>query len=312
MIWKKFSALGSEVIVMAVLSEERVGLLEAAEKSVAEFERNFSRFLAGSELDRLNNDLGKIFPASAMLIDLVKESKIAYALTGGIFDPTVIGSLEAVGYDRRFDDLREEDGNRGPAPEEITEKFLSRRRFDQLEIRGGAIVRPPGLRLDFGGLGKGYIADWLSENPFFSVSDFWISAGGDLAVRGGEAAGEGWKIGVQDPADPAKEKLRIRTRGQKCGIATSGVFKRKGKKGDFAWHHLIDPRTGLPVENDVLAVTAIASNAKRADIFAKTALILGEKEGLAFIERQADAAALVFLKDGRLSLSSRTFDFIEI
>lgn len=313
MIWKKFNALGSEIIATAAVGEDRARLLEETEKAVTDFEQRFSRFIEGNELDRLNKSEGEEFAASPMLVDLLKEAKAAYDLTEGVFDPTVIGSLEEVGYDRRFDAPEKFQAESGqPDLEGITRKFLSRQPFSKLEIRGSRILKPPGLRLDFGGLGKGYIVDWLSDNLFSSVADFWISAGGDLAVKGDADAGEGWKIGVQDPSQPEREKFWIRTKGLACGIATSGVFKRKGRRGDFVWHHLIDPRNGLPAENEILAVTVVSGNAKRADVFAKTVLILGQRQGMDFIEKQADSAAIAFTKDGRLLLSKRSLDFFQI
>jgi thiamine biosynthesis lipoprotein len=314
MTWKKFNALGSEVIITAGLSEEKSGLLEDAQQRVVDFERRFSRFIAGNELDRFNKNEKAGFKASPTMIDLLKACKSAYDLTGGIFDPTIIGSLEAIGYDRRFDDIDEISGGATDRvdPEKIRQDFLSRHRFRELEIDGDRVKKPRGMRLDFGGLGKGFIVDRLSDDLFSSVDDYWISAGGDLSVKGGDAAGAGWKIGVQDPNDPGKEIFWIRTHGQKCGIATSGVFKRKGNNGNFSWHHLIDPRSGLPVVNDILAVTAVSSSAGSADVFAKTVLILGEKEGLGFIEKQAESAVLIFFKDGRLSLSKRAMRLFRI
>lgn len=313
-IWRKFSALGTEVVITAVLPAEQAYLLEEAERVVHDFEQRYSRFVVGNELYQLNGYAGQNFEASDMLVDILNEANNAYDLTKGVFDPTIIGSLEKVGYDQRFDDLSVmgETGEEHLDLDKIKEEFMLRPKFQQLIVQGNRLSKPEGLRLDFGGLGKGYIVDFLSSKLFVGIRDFWISAGGDLAVKGSEAGGTGWLIGVQNPHQPDKEIFSVRTKGQLCGIATSGVFKRKGRHGGHEWHHLIDPRNGLPAVNDVLAVTAIASNAKRADVFAKTVLILGEQAGLDFIDSQDDSAAVVFLKNGRVIFSKQALQFIKL
>ena len=114
---------------------------------------------------------------------------------------------------------------------------------------------------------------------------------------------------MQNPNNPGTELFSIHTLGETLGIATSGIFKRQGVKGQVAWHHLIDPRTGLPVDNNILAVTAIAPDATRADVFAKTVLILGESAGLKFIERQPGSACIIFLKTKGIRSSERALRY---
>jgi len=153
------------------------------------------------------------------------------------------------------------------------------------------------------------IVDFLSDNLFNDVKNFWISAGGDLIAKGGGENNKGWKIGVQNPNEPEKEIFSVQTKGEKIGIATSAIFKRKGEAGGFKWNHLIDPRTGLPVENNIIAATAIAPTAQKADVYAKTALILGKDEGMKFVESKENSACIIFLKDGSMALSKNALKY---
>jgi thiamine biosynthesis lipoprotein len=220
--------------------------------------------------------------------------------------------LETVGYDRKFDEIIKEPVSQKTVDVgKIQENFLHRPRLRQLKIKGGEAFKPEGLRLDFGGLGKGYIVDFLMNGLFAEIAECWISAGGDLTVKGSDQDTVGWKIGVQDPNTPEREIFSVWTKGGNCGIATSGIHKRKGGQSQAAWHHLIDPRTGLPVENNILAVTLIAPDAKKADVFAKTVLVLGEAQGLEFIERQKESAAIIFFKDGGMAFSKRALNYIK-
>lgn len=313
LIWKKFNALGTEVIITALLEKDKERVLEDAERAVFDFEKRFSRFMPDNELQRFNlNDTAKDgpFKASRQMIDLLNDSKRFNAETGGVFDPTIITSLEAVGYNKTFIEIGKSGEKDGKVDiEKISKEFGRRPKIKDLKITGNEVLKPKGLRIDFGGIGKGYIADFLAEKFFSEVDDFWISAGGDLLLKGNGLDSAGWKVGVQNPNEPDKEIFSIKTKGEKMGIATSAVFKRKGDSGGFEWHHIIDPRSGLPAKNNVIAVTAIAPTAEQADIYAKTALILGETDGLKFIETREDTSCVIFLKDKSLLMSKNALNY---
>lgn len=299
--------MGTEVILTASLDSSQQEILTEAEKVILDFEKRFSRFVAGNELSEFNNRRGGRHEVSPTLAELLTAAQRYYLDTKGIFDPTIISNLEAVGYDRSFELTGQAVGTSLVKInfEKLKSVFTGRSTLRDLKIDGRFITCPAGLRVDLGGIGKGYIIDYLSQNIFLPVADYWISAGGDIIAAGHQAAGQGWDIGVQNPLQPETSIFSLNTRGQKLGIATSGIIKRQGRRGDFVWHHLIDPHNGLPVINDILSVTAISSSATRADIFAKTVLILGLRKGLTFIEKQADSAAIIFTKNKKPIFSQR-------
>jgi len=310
MIWKKFNALGTEVIISAALREDQACLLDMAQSIIVNFEKKFSRFLIGNELADFNNFSGGEFLASKEFIEIVGVAQKMHERTAGIFDPTIIGNLEEVGYDKSFVLADKNITDKKVDREKLKQDFAGRVRFSNLKITDDKIIKPSGLRVDFGGLGKGYIVDRLSKTIFAEIENYWISAGGDIVARGHDEGIVGWKIGVQNPHQPTEEIFQIKTKGEKIGIATSGIFQRRGKSGDFEWHHVIDARTGLPTENNILAVTAIAPSAMESDVFAKTVLILGSEEGLKFIEAQSEAASIIFLKDGEVIFSKRVLKYL--
>lgn len=309
--WIKFNGLGSEIIIVANLEIGQEYLLEQAKTNVQNFENSFSRFIKKNELDNFNNFSEGKFAASELFVQLIRDSQSLHAETKGIFDPTIISSLEKIGYNKSFTEIVSTNG----VPTEvqaISRDFSNRTKLSELRIDGNTVEKPVGLRIDFGGIGKGFLADYLSDNLFKFVENFWISLGGDIVIKGHQKDDEkkGWKVGVQDPNEPATEIFSIKTGGKKLGIATSGIFKRQGVNGGVSWHHIIDPRTGLPVENNIIAATVISSSAKRADVFAKTVLILGEKQGLELIERENDSAAILFFKGGGAAFSKRAPQYL--
>jgi len=291
MIWREFKAMGTDIVITANLEAGQEEILAKAENKIRDFEQKFSRFIETSELSQFNNSLATQETVSPMLASLLSEAKNYYLETAGIFDPTIIGSLEAAGYDRSFNQIIKGQALRSDR------SFATRPKMTELEIAGRIINRPSEFRVDLGGLGKGYIIDYLTKNLFSSVHNYWISAGGDIIAAGHQENSAGWNIGVQNPHRPEKNIFSIKTGGQKLGIATSGIIKRSWGKEGHVLHHLIDPRHGRPVKNNILSVTAISSSALRADIFAKTILILGVEQGLNFIEQKKDSAAIIFTND---------------
>jgi len=304
MIWREFKAMGTDIVITADLEAGQEEILTKAENKIHDFEQKFSRFVATSELAQFNNSPMTQETVSPMLASLLSEAKNYYLKTAGIFDPTIIGSLETAGYDRSFDQIM-----KGPASRS-GQSFTTRPKMTELEIVGRIINRPAEFRVDLGGLGKGYIIDYLAKNLFSSVHNYWISAGGDIIAAGHQENSAGWNIGVQNPYRPGENIFSIKTAGQKLGIATSGIIKRHWERDGHILHHLIDPRNGRPAKNNILSVTAIASSALRADIFAKTILILGTERGLEFIEKEKDSAAIIFTTDKNPIFSRRTQKFL--
>ncbi|MFZ4648316.1 MAG: FAD:protein FMN transferase [Patescibacteria group bacterium] len=304
MIWREFKAMGTEIVICADLEPEKNNLLIEMENEIVDFESRFSRFIEGNELSTFNNSTLEKKEISKTMQALLRESEHYYESTKGVFDLTIISNLEAFGYDKTFEKAREENSEEINL-EKVQGTFNNRPKMDDIKISNNEITSPLGLKIDFGGIGKGFVIDYLSQQNLSHVENYWISAGGDIIVSGNQKHAIGWDIGVQNPNEPDKNVFSINTQGEKIGIATSGIIKRAGKKGDFDWHHIIDPRSGLPVKNNILSVTAISSSALRADIFAKTVLILGEKAGIEFIEQELDSACIIFLKDKEPIFSQR-------
>ena len=305
-IEKKIRAMGTDVIV-AIINDDGAGAradTKEVARAIADFEKRFSRFLPASEVCSLNASGGEVCRTSADMAAMLAAAQYWHKDTGGIFDPSVCEALEEIGYDKSID------FEQGPVREETAHFFdagAHQRRFQacprfadvRIDEEAGTVMVPTGMKLDFGGIGKGYSVDMIARSLRKKYSDFWISAGGDMFLSGRNSEGKPWEVMVQDPLDSGNDIGCIAMGERKeMAVATSGVTKRKGVKGGFAWHHIIDPRTGLPAENAIAAVTVIAPTVTEADVCAKTVLILGEKEGIDFIERHAGLACLAVTVKG--------------
>jgi thiamine biosynthesis lipoprotein len=154
---------------------------------------------------------------------------------------------------------------------------------------------PRGIRLDLGGIVKG----WAVQQTLIqlrNVCPVLVDAGGDIGVSGPMRDGSFWTIGVADPLQ-AGQSLGVVMVGD-GGIATSGKDYRRWRKGDQWQHHIIDPRTDLPAETDVVGATVIAKDVMEAELWSKTALILGSEAACAKLNQEAKLAYFLVMEDG--------------
>jgi thiamine biosynthesis lipoprotein len=152
--------------------------------------------------------------------------------------------------------------------------------------------------VDLSGIAKGYGVDRLAGHlEGFDIHDYLIEIGGDLRVRGRNPRGERWTIGVEKPL-PGLTAIQRVIRPRDAVVATSGnyrnYFNRKGRR----YSHVIHPRTGEPIADDLASVTTIGRSTMTADAIATMLMVLGLKEGYRFAE-QEQLAALFVLTDGQ-------------
>ncbi|HET8529385.1 MAG TPA: FAD:protein FMN transferase [Gaiellaceae bacterium] len=249
---RRFLAMGT-TIELLVDAERADRPLAAAEGEFHRLERVLTRFRDDSELSRLNHD-GAI-DAGPDLVRVIALALDARDRTDGRFDPTVHDALLAAGYDRTFAELT--DGDLGePRPG-----------GGGVHLDGSRIVLDEGVRVDLGGIGKGYAAERAAE-ILAVAGPALVNAGGDIAVRGGA-----WPIGVED----------VTLELSSGGLATSGRDRRRWSRGGREQHHLIDPRTGAPARTELLRVTVVADDAVEAEVQAKNVFLGGRPEGCAYV-----------------------------
>jgi FAD:protein FMN transferase len=254
-----FRAMGTEIVLYG---PDVDGFpIDVVEAVFTREELRFSRFRPESELTRVNAASGHWTKISAPFEELVRLSLRHAAATEGLFDPTVLDAMLAIGYDKTFDEVLA--GARGalhpPKP---------CGRWKEVRCKPGSILLPEGVGLDFGGIAKGWTADEAAEAAVAAGLPWAIvSAGGDLRIAGDAPVLE---IGVSDPEDFSSELTRLGL--SEGGLATSSTLVRAWGDG---LHHLIDPRTGIPATTDVVQATVWAPTAAEAEVRAKWALLTG-------------------------------------
>jgi thiamine biosynthesis lipoprotein len=266
----RFQSMGCEVIVGGATPTE----LSGVKGLFAEREQVFSRFLADSELNRVNACAGRPVLVSALFAQVTALALQVAEETEGLVDPTVGRALEAAGYVCDFAELESDPAPAGPP---------SPGAWSSLRVRGRCVWAPPGVHLDLNGVVKALAVEDALD---LLAGDGFVSAGGDLAARG--------EITVSLPGSHA---VLLKS----GALATSGSVKRHWLRGGELQHHLIDPRTGRPSRSPWGQVTVCGATCLAADTAAKAAYLVGA-EGPAWLDSRGLPGRFVD-GDGRVTVN---------
>lgn len=299
-----FDAMGSHVRLL--IGEPGPGMAPAAtaaaqgRRFVEDFDAALSRFKPESELCRLNADPRERVPASELMRRAVEAGIFAAERSGGLVDPTLVGEIEQAGY------VASRAGMAGlplgealadaPARRPASPRSEQRWRGFRVDDEAGEIVRPPGLRFDTGGTGKGLAADMLAAN-LRGYSRFIVDCGGDIRIGGADALVHPYEVFVEHPIDGGRAHvLRLGT----GGVATSGINVRiwRDERGRYA-HHLLDPATGAPAWTGLVGATALGDSALEAETLSKAALLSGLEQGREIL---AERGGLLIHDSGRVEM----------
>lgn len=275
-------------------------VLDSAFARLREIEDEMSVNRDDTELAAVNAAAG----ASAVHVGddvlYVLGKALEYArLTDGAFDPSIgpLVKLWGIGTEAA----------RVPAPHEI-QKALDLVDWKKVEIDATAkTVRlmNRGMRLDLGAIAKGYAADETKRIlSAAGVKAAIIDFGGNVYALGSKRDGSKWRIGVQDPASSRGEYLGI-VEGGEMTVVTSGIYERFFEKGGKRYHHILDTRSGYPVDNGLVSVTIVARSSIDADGLSTSLFALGRQKGMALAATipgvnvvMVDSAGNVYMSPG--------------
>ena len=227
------------------------------------------------------------------LFDLIKLSTHYSQITEGAFDIT----YASVGY------LYDYPRHIRPTEEQIRDKLPSVNWRNMLLDEEHHTVRfeHPGMRIDLGGIGKGYAVDHgIDILKARGIDRALVTAGGDSRIIG-DRMGRPWLVAVRHPDDPNKVVTRIPLKDS--AVSTSGDYERYFDEGGVRYHHIIDPRTGHSASK-VRSATILAPTATQTDGMSKTAFVLGPEKALEIINRMPEYDAVFVLPDGRVLYSN--------
>jgi thiamine biosynthesis lipoprotein len=268
-----FGGQCSVIIADAARPADAAAAASMAKRALLAWHQRFSRFRADSELSQLNRDPRIQVPVSPLMRRVIQVAVQAAKDTGGIVDATLGDEIERAGYASHM----EGEGiplevalALAPPREHAAANPADRWRQISIDARAGAVTRPPGTRLDPGGIAKGVFADELAA-LLEGFDAFALDCAGDIRLGG--RAGQPRDVHVESPFDRG---ILHTFQTVASGVATSGIGRRSwtSDAGRPA-HHLLDPRTGRPAFTGVVQATALAPTAAQAEVLAKAALLSG-------------------------------------
>ncbi len=300
-----FRAMGSQVrVILDTPDPAAVETLNEIPGWFEIWEQHLSRFRTDSELSLVNLSAGKQCQVSEIFASVMDAALNVAEFSDGLVTPTVHDALIRAGYRSNFPDFTLGEikaGRRRPVPDVSCIEW---------NVETQEIYLPLGLRLDFGGIAKGWAAEQTAKR-LEPLGRVLVDAGGDICLGSVEdqartpdesGCDDPWLIGL---ADPFGSEQMIETLALCSGaVATSGTDYRRWRAGTRWQHHIIDPRTGGPAETDVLSATVIAPSILIAEAAAKSAVILGSGEGMAWIDSHPDLDAVLVLENGSTRVSS--------
>lgn len=225
--------------------------------------KQLSRYTSGSEISRINSEAETVL--SDEMRDYITELLEVGKMSGGKFDI----ALGAVSDLWSFND-----SPRVPSSDELTEA-LSHSGSDKLSLSGNILTRADGCIVDLGSAGKGIALDkvksYLSDKK---ISSAVVSVGGSVLLYGKGS----FNVGVRDPWGEAGRSVMTVRLGAGC-VSTSGSYERCFEQGGKRYHHILDPDTGLPVENGLVSVTVISDSGLLSDALSTACFVLGAEGG---------------------------------
>ena len=230
-------------------------------------------------------------PVSGDLCKKIETSQAISELTGGAFDITVgpLVNLWGFGPGEMIDE---------PPSEDSIAALMAVTGFDNLhtDCAQDALKKDvAGLMVDLSAIGKGFAADRVAQLlAAAGYKDFLVEVGGELSIRGMNAKGEPWAIGIEAPLANQRRPHTV-VHLTNTGMATSGDYRNFFEADGKIYSHTIDTRTGRPVTHTLASVTVVDELASRADALATALLVMGPEEGMAFADSE-DLAVLMLIR----------------
>ena len=271
--------------------------LDACFSRLHEIDLRMSVNAPGSELDEVNAAAGaRAIHVTEDVFMVMKRALELARISGGLFDPTVGPLVKLWGINT--------DHARVPAIAEIAgaRSLIDWRKVVLDDAAQTVFLSRPGMSLDVGGVAKGFAADEAARIlSTRGVRAALIDLGGNILAMGKKPGGIPWRIGVQNPDAPRGTYFGIATVVNKT-LVTSGVYERFFWKNGKRYHHIMDTRTGYPIDNGIASVTVITDKSFDADGVTLTLFSLGPAKGLE-LGKKLGVEVIMVMADHRIYAS---------
>lgn len=266
----------------------------------AEFDQSLSTFNPTSVISRINSNDEEV-RTDAYFKDMYRQALEVSEKTGGAFDITVAPLVNAWGFGfgkQQRDSLPD------------VKALLQLTGYKKIKLQGDRILKDhPSIMLDASAIAKGQASDVIAKLlDAHGCRNYMVEIGGEVACKGINPTGTHWRIGIDKPIDdPANENQELQTIVQISGVglATSGNYRQYYYRDGKKYAHTINPRTGYPVDHQLLSATVIASSCMKADAYATAFMVLGKDSALKICREIPDMDCyLIYSRDeGKIEIA---------
>lgn len=257
-------------------------------------ENQISSWIQGSYTDNINKASGKAaVEVPKSLYQLIERSIKISELTDGAFDI----SVATLGWDLQLK------ASNPSLPDDLTmsesKSMMGYQYIQLIDSNYSVFLQKPGMRIGFGGIGKGYAAQEAMKVIIeMGIDNALINAGGDLLCKGEESDGQPWWIAIAEPDGSRKGKAYLNI--SNLSVVTSGDYERFVEIDGKRYSHIIDPRTGMPSESGIKSVTIISPDAEYSDALATAVFVLGTEKGLELIQKLKNTEAIFITSEDEI------------
>ena len=293
--------MGSTIVLKLFDAKEE--LVRIAFALIKYYEDIFTVNREQSEVMEINHAAGTHpVKVSQPVYELVKCAKAASMIPGSAFNVAIgpLVKLWKIGFK----------GDRVPSEDEIHQKLaLTRPQHIVLNDRDSSVLLTNfGMEIDLGGIAKGYITDRVRELlQKEGVTNGLINLGGNVFAMSSPFGD--WSIGLKKPFGKPDEIVGVIHVTNKS-VVTSGIYERYFDHGGKVYHHILDPKTGYPIDNEIVSVTIISSDSLDGDVWSTMIFGMGLQKGLSTLRSRDDIEGIFITKDKEIIFSStRQFKF---
>jgi thiamine biosynthesis lipoprotein len=289
-----------EMTVAAVNEQDARDAMADAYAEMRRVEALLSKYRSDSQIAKINQFVGddQFVPVDPEVRDILQRSLQYSVMTGGLFDITIGSLIDLWGIGTEHERIPDDSELKHILP------FIDYRNVE-IQADQGVRLRYQEVKLDLGGIAKGYSVDrGIEVLQSRNISSALLNAGGDIRCIGMKPDGTPWRIGVQHPRESGILGV---IELQDASVATSGDYERYFMHQGIRYHHIFLPSTGMP-GRECQSVTILANATEVADVLATAVFVMGPVQGLAFIEDQPDVEGMIVRADGEI-ISSSGFSF---
>jgi thiamine biosynthesis lipoprotein len=275
-------------------------LIHSVATTIETSEKILSHWRPDAELYNINENLtDSPISVHPVLWEVLQDARKMHQKTRGAFDISITPLVNLWGFGPV-----EQTRKTLPSQKEI-EYALTLVGMDLLELLPDGYIRKklPALQLDLSCIAKGAIVDQVCEVlDQQGFQHYLVEIGGELRAKGNGASGSGWNVALEDGSDSARNHLTILSL-KDAAVATSGTYRLFKANPDSSKNasHLLDPRTGRPVEHNLVAVNVIAQTTQDADVWATSLMVLGVEDGMRKAAEVGLAARFCILEGEQIS-----------